>query len=354
MADGASVIRLGMIGAGQIAGFTAREFQAHPDCRIVAVADPSVDRARALAARVGAQRTHDSAGTLLADEGIDAVYVAVPNAHHESVATAALDTGRHVLLDKPFALNATAAGNIIEASRRNGRTLMLGMNQRFERNVQRARGLAAEGRFGEIYHVKAYWRRRAGIPRLGSWFTHRALAGGGALLDIGVHVLDVAMHLLGDFRPVSVSGATFTRFGNRGLGEGGWGQSEREHETFDVDDFATALVRLEGGAVISLEAAWALHQDQGNDHDVVLYGENAGMAVYADRLFEPGADGEYRIIQNPRAPAIAFPHCSRAQHFINVLLGREAPIIDLDQALAVQRVLDAIYESAATKREVLL
>ena len=106
--------------------------------------------------------------------------------------------------------------------------------------------------------------------------------------------------------------------------------------------------------MVSLEAAWALHQSRGNDHDVVIYGEDAGMAVYAGELFEPGAGGEYRVIQNPEAPPPAYPHGSRAEHFVNVLLGRETPIIDLDQALAVQRVLDAIYASAASNREVLL
>ncbi len=349
-----SSIRLGMIGADQIALFTSREFHRHPGCDVVAVADPNAERAAELAARVKAEHTHTEVDALLARDDLDAVYIAVPNAFHEEVAVKALQAGKHVLLDKPFALNSQAAENIVTAAEAAERTLMLGMNQRFERTVQSARALIEAGRLGEVYHLKAYWRRRAGIPRLGSWFTSKSVAGGGALLDIGVHVLDVALHLIDNFRPISVSGATFTRFGNRGLGEGGWGRSEREFETFDVDDFATALIRLDGGAVVTLEAAWALHQPDGNDHDVVAYGENAGLSVYGGRLFEPGEGNEYRIIQNPAAPAIAFPHCSRAEHFINVLLGNEAPIIDTRQALAVQRVLDGIYESAATGREIQL
>jgi predicted dehydrogenase len=348
-------VRVGMIGAGQIAVFTSREFRRHPDCTVVAVADPNDARAAELAGMVRAERAYTDVDQLLARDDLDAVYVAVPNAHHEAVAIKALDAGKHVLLDKPFALSAAAAGNIIDAAERNQRTLMLGMNQRFERNVQRARQLIAAGRLGDIYHVKAFWRRRSGIPRLGSWFTNRSIAGGGALLDIGVHVLDVALHLIDNFRPVSVSGATFTRFGNRGLGEGGWGRSEREYDTFDVDDFATALIRLDNGTVISLEASWALHQPSGNDHDVIVYGEQAGMAVYGNELFELGdGGGEYRIIQNPEAPAIAYPHCSRAEHFVNVLLERESPIIDLNQALAVQRILDGVYQSAATGKEIQL
>ena len=270
-----SKIRLGMIGAGQIAAFTSREFRRHPNCAITAIADPNEERATELATAVRAEQAYTDVGALLAREDLDAVYIAVPNAHHEAVATQALNAGKHVLLDKPFALSAAAAENVIAAAQDNDQTLMLGMNQRFERNVQRAKALADQSRFGDIYHVKAYWRRRAGIPRMGSWFTSKSVAGGGALLDIGVHVLDVALHLLGNFRPVSVSGATFTRFGNRGLGEGGWGRSEREFDNFDVDDFATALIRLDGGMVVSLEASWALHQQTGNDHDVIVYGEDA-------------------------------------------------------------------------------
>ena len=106
--------------------------------------------------------------------------------------------------------------------------------------------------------------------------------------------------------------------------------------------------------MITLEASWALHQPSGNEHDVLAYGEDAGLAVYSSQLFESGEGNEYRIVQNPRAPAIAYPHCSRAEHFINVLLGDEAPIINIEQSLAVQRVLDGIYESAATGKEIRL
>lgn len=349
-----SSIRLGMIGAGQIALFTSREFRRHADCDVLAVADPNPERAAELAAMVRAENTYTDVDELLARDDLDAVYVAVPNAFHEEVAVKALQAGKHVLLDKPFALNSQAAENIIAAAEAAERTLMLGMNQRFERSVQSAKALIGEGRLGEVYHLKAFWRRRAGIPKMGSWFTNKSVAGGGALLDIGVHVLDVALHLIDNFRPVSVSGATFTRFGNRGLGEGGWGRSEREFDSFDVDDFATALVRLDDGTVVSLEASWALHQPGGNEHDVIAYGEDAGLAVYSSQLFEPGEGSEYRIVQNPRTPAIAYPHCSRAEHFVNVLLGNEKPIIDTSQSLAVQRVLDGIYESAATGKEVQL
>ena len=348
-----SKIRLGIIGAGGIGQLTARDFARHPQADIIAVADANKDRAADLATKLGAI-TSPSVDALVGRNDLDAIYVAVPNRFHEEVACAVLNSGRHLMLDKPFAINLKAAENIAAAAQASDRVLFLGMNQRFEPNVQQARLLAEAGVFGDIYHVKAYWRRRQGIPRMGSWFTNKATAGGGALLDIGVHVLDVALHVLGNFNPVAVSGATFTRFGNRGLGEGGWGKSEREHSVFDVDDFATAMIRLEGGQVITLEAAWALHQSQANDHDVVLYGEKAGMSMFTDQVFKDGSAGEYQVVQGISTPPRPFPHCNRAHHFINVLLGEEQLLVSVEQALAVQKILDAIYQSSATGREVLL
>jgi len=348
-----SEIRLGVVGAGEIGRITARDFARHPHASVCAVADASAERAADLAAQVGAD-VCTSVAELFERPDLDAVYVAVPNTFHESIACAALESGKHLMLDKPFAISLAAAENIARTAAVHDRVLFLGMNQRFEANVQRARMLAQADSFGEIYHVKAYWRRRQGIPRLGSWFTQKAVAGGGALLDIGVHVLDVALHVLGNFDPVAVSGVTFTRFGNRGLGEGGWGRSEREYADFDVDDFATALIRLNGGQVVTLEAAWALHQSQAGDHDVIIYGEDAGMAIYSDQLFRSGGNGEYQIVQGMQTPPLPFPHLSRAHHFINVLLGEEQLLVEVEQALAVQKILDAVYQSSATGREVLL
>ncbi|MEJ2088879.1 MAG: Gfo/Idh/MocA family oxidoreductase [Gammaproteobacteria bacterium] len=151
-----STIGLGMIGAGHIAEFTARDFARHPGCTTVAVADPSTERAEALAGQIGCTSVHARADALLARHDVDAVYIAVPNALHESVATRALAAGKHVLLEKPFALSARQAEDIIAAAKRADRILMLGMNQRFERNVQRAKKLVDGGRLGDVYHVTAH------------------------------------------------------------------------------------------------------------------------------------------------------------------------------------------------------
>jgi predicted dehydrogenase len=345
-------VRIGLIGAGGIAEYTARDIQSHPDARVVAIADPSLERANALAERhAGAVALSDPA-QLLARDDIDAVYVAVPNRLHAGLATRALEHGKHVLLEKPFAMNLAEAEATVAAADRHGRLLMLGMNQRFDANVQRARALYADGQLGAVYHAKAFWRRRSGIPRIGSWFTSRAEAGGGALLDIGVHMLDATLFILGNFRPASVSGAAFTRFGNRGLGDGSWGRSERAFGAFDVDDFTTALIRMEDGLVIALDAAWALHQPAIDERGIDLFGDEAGLSVFNNLLHRRAADSSFVNAQGLPPGPVRLPHCNRVHHFVNVLLGREEPIVNTTQALVVQRILDAIYESARTGGEV--
>lgn len=347
-----SVVRFGLIGAGGIAEYTARDIESHAETRITAVADPSLDRAGMLARRHGGAAVLADPLALLARDDVDAVYIAVPNRLHAELAIAALEHGKHVLLEKPFAMNLAEAERTVAAADRAGRLLMLGMNQRFDPNVQRARALHGTGRLGEVYHAKAFWRRRSGIPRIGSWFTSRTEAGGGALLDIGVHMLDATLFVLDNFRPVSVVGASFTRFGNRGQGDGSWGRSERTFDSFDVDDFTTALIRMEGGLVIALEAAWALHQPALDERGIELFGDTAGLSVFRNELYRNEAERSFATLQGLPPGPVALPHGNRVHHFVNVLLERERPVVDCQQALAVQRILDGIYESGRSGREV--
>lgn len=350
-----AMVRFGIVGAGMISRFSCRDILTHPEAQIVAAADPNAERLQDLAERYGIAHTYSDAAALLDDARVDAVYIAVPNAYHAELAREALEAKRHTMLDKPFAMNLEQAQSIAEVARHTDRVFMVGMNQRFERTTQKMKQLVHAGALGDVYHAKAYWRRRAGIPRLGSWFTSRELSGGGALLDIGVHMLDAAMYMMGNFKPVAVSGATYTRFGNRGLGEGGWGVSEREFEVFDVDDFATALIRLEGDVTVSLDASWALLQEDGNRMDVELYGTEASGAAYGDRLIKMGdGAGEYIVVQSPAVAELVYSHTSRFHNFINSILGTETPGVTLEESLAVQRILDGIYESQRTGREISL
>ena len=251
-------------------------------------------------------------------------------------------------------MNTAEAETAVAAARAAGKVLTLGMNQRFTDQAQKFRTLVEQGTFGEIYHAKAIWSRRAGIPKLGTWFGNKELAGGGCLYDIGVHLLDLCLYVLGNFKPVSVSGATYTKFGNRGLGGGSWGKSEVSDMPFTVDDFATGLIKFENGATVSLDVTWACHRAENDKWDIDLFGTEAGGSVISGKLYRRDeAAAAHVIIDNPPAP-IAFAHCDRFHNFINHLLGTEELCVTLEQALTIQRILDALALSACSGKEVML
>ena len=345
-------IKVGMIGAGAIAPEHCRGIRLHPAAELVAVADASKERADALAREFRVERVFADPAELLRSPDIDAVSIALPNYLHASTAIAALQAGKHVLLEKPFAMSVAEANEVVAAAKKSGKIFTVGMNQRFTREAQTVQELKERGELGEIYHAKAYWCRRAGAPKFGTWFLHKKRSGGGALLDIGVHMLDLALALMGNFAVETVSGFSYLKFGNRGLGEGGWGKSDAEEHLFDVDDFSGGLIRLAGGATVALDVSWIRHQADADRHDVELYGTEGGASVYPARLFKflPGGTG-YQIIE-PKGGQLKYKHCSRHHNWIDAILG-EAPLeATLEQALTIQRVLDALYESAASGREV--
>ncbi len=346
-------IRFGLIGTGKIADSSALNIKEHPRGEVVACQDLSQERRDAFASRFGA-RAYAEVDDLLDDNSVDAVSIAVPNKFHASLAIQALEAGKHVLLEKPFAMDANEAAEVLKVAEKSGKTFMLGMNQRYHHDSQVIKSLAQSGALGELYYGKAYWFRRSGIPRLGTWFGSKELAGAGAINDIGVHFLDLCLHLMDNFEPASVFGTTFTKFGNRGLGEGGWGNSDRKDIPFDVDDLASAHIRMKNGASLVLEVAWACHTHSANKMDVELYGTEGGASVYPSQYYAPDADpSAYRITQNP-ARDVAYPHCSKFHNFINHLTEGEPLLVTGEEALTVQRILDAVSESARTGQSVQL
>ena len=177
------------------------------------------------------------------------------------------------------------------------------------------------------------------------------MAGGGALLDIGVHMLDLGLHLADLWKPVSVTGATYTKFGDRGLGEGGWGNSDKQDDIiFDVDDFASALIKFDNGATVALDVSWAAHMEERDRHDVQLFGTEGGATAFPGKVFKFGEDGY--SVEPDLTTEPALPHCERFHNFINSILGTEQPLTTIVESLTIQRILDAIYESCATGREV--
>ncbi|NLW87073.1 MAG: Gfo/Idh/MocA family oxidoreductase [Planctomycetes bacterium] len=345
-------VRIGLVGAGKIAQVCCAKILEHPSAAVTAVHDVNAQRMEQLRQAHQIPNACATVEAMLARDDVDAVYIAVPNKFHKPLAVKALNAGKHVLLDKPFAMNLAEAQEIARAAREARKILMLGMNQRYCPDSQKIRSIVADGGLGEIYHAKAFWMRREGIPRLGTWFCNRSTAGGGCMLDIGVHVLDLCLFLMDNWSPVSVFGCTYSKFGSRGLGEGGWGLSECENIPFDVDDLTTATVRFANGASVSIDASWAAHMDVHNKNDVLLFGTQAGAGTYPARLFrrDPHREG-YSVIEDVNAK-IAMKHADRFHNFVNVILGIEEPLVTVEQALVVQKIIDGIYESCRTGKSV--
>ncbi len=317
-------IRVGMIGAGAIANDHCNGVLKHAQGEVVAVADMSAERAQEVAKKFNFTKTYSKWEDLIADKEIDAVCVALPNYLHAPVSLAALKAGKHVLLDKPFALSLKEAKSVADAAKKAKKTMMVGMNQRYRTESQTIRALVERGELGEVYHGKAKWLRRSGCPRFGTWFGEKKFAGGGAMLDIGVHMLDLCLFLMDNWKPVCVTGQTYTKFGNRGLGEGGWGKSDRKKNwKFDVDDFAAAFIKFKNGASVELNVSWALHQAEGNVWTMDIFGTEAGAtAIPAAKLYRYNKKqpGEYEVVE-PQGVKLAKPQCSRQYDWIDAILG---------------------------------
>ncbi len=358
------MIKAGIIGAGMIVPSGIEGFRKSGICEVLAIADRHRERAAQRAREYGIARVYGSAEELLADKDVEVVYIALPNKFHVPVSLAAISAAKHVICEKPMAMNLAEGRQVSEALKGKNLKFMIGQNQRFNEDSQKIKYLAEQGYFGELYHAKAYWRRRSGAPKKGTWFGSRELAGGGCLLDIGVHMLDLSMFIMGNFAAESVSGVSYTKLAQRGMGFGGWGMSEDENIPFDVDDLSCALIKLQGGATVALDVSWASHSEHDDVHNIDFYGSEAGAQCYPAKIFT--FDKVLRSSVNVELKSgvtqescfdglpIRYPHCDRFVNFVRAVRGEEELGVTLEQSLQVQRILDAIKESAQTGREVRL
>jgi len=346
-------LRCGVIGTGAFGIDHLNSLLHCPRAAAVAIAESNPDRAKDAADRFKIARSYSDYRDLLDQPDIDAVTIATPNHLHARIAIDALQARKHVLVEKPMALNAKEAAKIVEVAKKMKRTLMVAQNFRFNRHTQVAKTMVERGDLGEVYHARCFWLRRSGIPRTGSWFTQRQFAGGGCTFDLGVHMLDTCLHLISEFDVKSVSAQTFARFGPRGLGETDWGKSEVDaKKTFDVEDSSVTLLKMKSGRAVLLEASWAGHHaPDAREYGIDLLGTAAGLSLYPARLFRPGPNG-YETI-NLSLPLV--PHSEdRIHHFVSCALEGKKPLVLPDESVKVQQVLDAIYASASTGKEVRL
>lgn len=350
-------LRGGIIGAGNIYRTAhAPALANHPEVELIAICDPNLERARQRAAEQGIDHVYAHYEELLeAHPDLDFVDICTPNAFHSEIAVAALTKGIHVFCEKPDAVTPEEAIRMAEAAERSGKVLMAMRNNRFRPAVQFLRQYVEEGHAGEIYTGRCGWLRRRGIPGKGGWFTTKSLSGGGPLIDLGVHFIDVAIWLMGSPRPVSVTGAAYTKFAESSLSDSEhskFGES-KEEGIFDVEDLATGFIRFDNGAALQIEFSWASNVEEETNF-VELRGTKAGLSYRRGeaKVFTEVAGTLVDLI--PRLPKDNVGHTPHLHHFIDCIQGRATPVNTPQDGADMIKILDALYESARTGSEVKL
>lgn len=346
-----SQLRIGVIGVG-IGQAHIKGYNKVPEVEIVALCDMNEERARKVAYENGLSDVtiYTDYRAMLEHADLDAVSVGLPNFLHRSVAVDCLNAGVHVLCEKPLALNAKEGQKIVEAAAINKRKCMVGQVNRFRPDSQYLKQVIANGELGRPYYSHTGWLRKRGIPGYGGWFTTKEQSGGGPLIDIGVHLLDIAWWLCGCPRPISVSGVTYAEFGPRGKGLGGWSSDNTKPKgTFNVEDLAVALIRFENGLTINLEVSWALHNEKTRQW-CQIFGSEGGCdwgedpAIYRE-IQGVDVNGKIDIGKGD-------PWYGQISHFVDCILQDKTPDPDAVQGVQMMKMLDGIYKSAETGREV--
>jgi predicted dehydrogenase len=354
-------VRVGVIGVGWAGQQHLAAYEALAGVEVVALAGLEEPVRSALAAEYGIERHVARWEDLLDVDGIDAVSVAVPTYLHAPIAIAALERGLHVLSEKPIARNESEARSMVEAARAANRVLDVGFNHRQRGDIHKLKDVIDAGRLGRPYYAKAWWLRRSGIPGLGSWFTTAELAGGGPLVDIGVHVLDYSLFLLGNPTITAVSASTYDL-----LASAGFGFSPHSTKTsvagstgFDVEDLATAFMRLHDGGTLLVEAGWAAHRSDGDEFGITLYGSKGGAELIVE---DYAPSGSLRIFTDddgvPAETRLSVPpgggHRAVVEQFLGKVRSGRWHEHDGSAAIELARIVDACYLSAAERREIRL
>jgi predicted dehydrogenase len=353
------VLRVGVIGLGWAGQQHIAAYDALPATQIVAIAGLEEPVRTKLATRYGIERHVARWEDLLELEGLDAVSVAVPTFLHAPIALAAFARGLHVLSEKPIARTASEADAMVQAARAADRVLDVAFNHRQRGDIQKLKSVIDAGRLGRPYYAKAWWLRRTGIPTLGSWFTRAELAGGGPLVDIGVHVLDYSLFLLGHPNVRAVSASTYDLLASAGFGSnptsGKTGATGAK--TFDVEDLASVFMRLDDGGTLLVEASWAAHRSDGDEFGITLYGTEGGAELIVEDYAPSGSlriftDDDGLAVATRLRPKPGRGHDAVIEQFVEKIRSNQWARYDGSGAAALARIVDACYRSAAEQREI--
>jgi predicted dehydrogenase len=309
------------------------------------VADLIPERRQKLAAELGKVKEYTDAKELIADKEIDAVSICLPTHLHVATAQAAMKSGKHVVLETPPGLSATQAKRNAAAAAKYGKLLAYAFQRRFGGAELAARQAIEKGYIGEPYHARATWMRTRGIPIGTGWYTDLEKSGGGALLDLGSHMLDIAWYLLGQPRPLTVYAVTQRRFRSLVPAE----------LPYEVDDAAFAIVRFEGGKTLELGTSWAINQAPSqNGTTCRVYGSEGAVEVYTPngpllyRQFDAKGNAKETPLKQPKVVG----HAAMLRQFRECLLGKAQPLVGGDQGVMLMQMIEALYKSAETGKSI--
>jgi predicted dehydrogenase len=348
-------VRIGIIGTGSISNMHANGYKRLPNVEMVAACDIVEPRVKAFAEKYGIPKTYTKYEDLLANPDVDAVSICTWNNGHAPIAIAALKAGKHVLTEKPPAMNTAEALAMAEAEKASGKLLMVGFVRRFGVNTRIFKDFIDKGYMGDIYYAKTGCVRRVGNP-LG-WFADKKRSGGGPLIDLGVHMIDLVRYLMGKPLAVSVTGATFSKIGprtnvkgiNRYVAADAAGQC-------DVEDMATAMVRFDNGAVMFVETSFSQHVKQ-ETISLEMFGTKAGAKMEPKLEFQSEMN-DYLVDMNPvyneSGDTFSANFNAEMAHFVDCVQNGTKCMNPIGDGVELMRILDAIYESAATGREVVI
>ena len=355
--------RIGIVGCGGISRWGHGPFYAENKDRVkvVAVCDILPDRVESFRKEFHPEaETYTDWRELLKRDDLDAVDICTPNDLHAEIAIAALGRGLNVFCEKPDAVSADRAAAMAEAAEKSGKLLMVMRNNRFSPLSTYLKKFIEDGRMGEIYAGRACWQRRRGIPGKGGWFTTKARSGGGPLIDLGVHMIDLAIWLMGNPKPVAVSGTTYCKFANAETSDSVNSQfgDAVDAGTFDVEDLAMGFIRFDNGACLQIEFSWASNV-QKEHRFVELRGTKAG-ATWTDGYLMDIFSEDAGQLPDTHFDISTWPTNKLGGHYINlnnffdVLDGAAKPCYLPEQGVDMIRILDAMYESARSGHEVAL
>ena len=350
------MIKVGVIGTGGISGVHLGGYSRNPNVEIYALCDINEKNLARRAEEYKVSRTFTDYREMLALPELDAVSVCTWNSAHAECAIAALRAGKHVLCEKPMALNTAQAEEMEKAAKESGKLLMIGFVRRFGNDCAVLKDFIDGGSFGDIYYAKAQYLRRKGCP--GGWFGDKSRSGGGPLIDLGAHVIDLCRYLMGGPQPVSVYGATFNKLGDRRQIKDARGYSSTvvsQEDIFDVEDMATALIRFDNGAVLSVEASFSLNieRDVGN---IELFGTRAGCKLDPELTIFTDMNQYLANVKLAQSTALSFDGLfdNEINHFVECIETGKPCRNPAQDGVTLMRILDGIYESARTGHEVLL